>query len=87
MDLQLEIGGQKIMKNKRELPFECVIYDSKPEIVQNPLSGDECMLPPDAIAVYDCIKGGELIQDWDLVRKGLDWFIEHEPRAYMILLD
>jgi hypothetical protein len=25
--------------------------------------------------------------DWEIVRKGIDWFIEHEPEAYMVLLD
>ena len=44
-------------------------------------------LPPDAVAVYDCIKGAELIGNDDHMRKGLDWFIKHEPQAYSKLLD
>ena len=72
---------------ERALPFKCEILDKAPQVVKNPFSGDECLLNPDALAVYDTIKGSELFEDWDTVRKGLDWFKEHEPEAYMILLD
>jgi hypothetical protein len=37
--------------------------------------------------VYDCIKGAEMIEDFDMVEKGLDWFREHYPKEYMVLLD
>ena len=72
---------------ERALPFKCQILDKEPQVVKNPFSGDECLLNPDALAVYDTIKGSEMFKDWDTVRKGLDWFKEHEPKAYMILLD
>ena len=45
------------------------------------------MLPPDAVAVYDTIKGAELIGNGEHIRKGIDWFIKNEPDAYMKLLD
>tara|TARA_R110000744_G_scaffold5660_2_gene20096 strand:- start:25 stop:261 length:237 start_codon:yes stop_codon:yes gene_type:complete len=72
---------------KRALPFECAILDKEPQLVANPYTGDEVLLKPDAIAVYDCIKGSELVKDWETVQKGLDWFREHECKAYYVLLD
>ena len=72
---------------ERALPFECAILDKEPQLVANPYTGDEVLLKPDAIAVYDTIKGCEMIKDYATVRKGLDWFMEHEPLAYTILLD
>ena len=76
-------------------PFTVEIVDTKPVEVSNPFSGEKCLLQPTAIAVYDCIKGAEYLADpnngddpaWDKVRKGLDWFREHYPKEYMILLD
>lgn len=76
---------EKILE--RKLPFHCEIYDSRPVKVLNPLSGESCMLEPDAVAVYDCITGGNLTGNYDIVRKGCSWFREHYPKEYMILLD
>ena len=45
------------------------------------------ILTPEAIAVYDTIKGAEMVGLWKVVRKGLDWFRRHYAREYMILLD
>ena len=71
----------------RKLPFDCKVVDKGPVDVANPYSGETVTLAPDAIAVYDTIKGAELLQQYDLVRKGLDWFIDNEPEAYTVLLD
>lgn len=70
-----------------KLPFKCMILDSEPVFVENPFSGEGCMLVPEAVAVYDVITGANMTGDYNLVRKGLDWFIEHFPEEYMILLD
>ena len=70
-----------------ELPFECEIYDTEPVSVTNPFSGQSCVLTPEAVAVYDMIKGAEMVGEYDLVRKGIDWFREHFPEEYYILLD
>ena len=77
------INGQA---KKRELPFPCEVLDY-PEEIKNPYSGVTVKLPPDAVAVYDCIKGAEMIGNNEHLRKGLDWFIKHEPEAYKKLLD
>ena len=79
---------------KRPLPFECIILKGKEEI-QNPYSGEKVWLEPDAVAVYDSIKGAEYLADpdngddprWETVRKGLDWFRKYFPKEYMVLLD
>mgnify|MGYP003326803744 FL=1 len=82
----------------RPLPFKCDILDSEPVEIKNPYTMQGILLEPDAIAVYDCIKGAEMmahaqqIEDgshelWQTVRQGLDWFIKYEPKAYGVLLD
>lgn len=70
-----------------ELPFECVILDKGPKRITNPFSGASCMLEPEAIAVYDTIKGAELTGNYDIMQQGLTWFRTHYPKEYMILLD
>ena len=62
------------MTKERKLPFKCAVFDKEPVEVSNRFSGESITIPPDAVAVYDVIMG-------------LDWFIKHEPDAYMVLLD
>ena len=64
-----------------------MILDEEPVEVQNPFSGESCMLDPEEVAVYDYIKSCELLQDYKGVRKGLKWFMKKNPQAYMTLLD
>lgn len=73
--------------SKRSLPFPCEIFDDAPVRITNPFSGESVMLEPDAVAVYDCIQGANMIGDYKTVRKGLDWFIRFFPKEYMVLLD
>jgi len=81
-------------EKKRKLPFDCEVLD-KPEVIKNPFSGESVELPPDAVAVYDCIKGAEYLADpnngddpkWETVRKGIAWFQKYYPKEYMKLLD
>jgi len=68
-------------------PFEVEIMDRAPVEVTNPFSGEKVMLEPIAVAVYDCIKGAEMLGEHDTVQKGVDWFIEHYPEEYGVLLD
>ena len=68
-------------------PFEVEIIDVVPTEVVNPFTKQKAILQPTAIAVYDCIKGAEMIEDFDTVQKGLDWFREHYAKEYMVLLD
>ena len=64
-----------------------MILDEEPVTVENPFSGDSAVLSPAEVAVYDYIKGCELMGDYAGVRRGLDWFMEHNAEAYMTLLD
>jgi hypothetical protein len=68
-------------------PFPVEIIDTQPVEVANPYSGEKVMLEPIAVSVYDCIKGAEMLEDYDMVQKGIDWFVEHYPEAYQVLLD
>jgi len=68
-------------------PFEVEIIDTKPVEVTNPFSKQKVTLQPTAVAVYDCIKGAEMMGEYDTVEKGIDWFIEHYPKEYGVLLD
>jgi hypothetical protein len=73
--------------SKVKLPFECVINDAEPALVRNPFSGEGVVLTPEAIAVYDTIKGCEMIGDYKMMEKGLNWFRRYFPAEYMVLLD
>tara|TARA_Y100001951_G_C11230243_1_gene234166 strand:- start:95 stop:319 length:225 start_codon:yes stop_codon:yes gene_type:complete len=73
--------------SERQLPFRVAVSKTDPVEVTNPFSGESYKLEADALAVYDTIKGAEYSANYDLVRKGLDWFREYEPEAYMVLLD
>jgi hypothetical protein len=70
-----------------KLPFDCMILDSEPVLIKNPFSGESVTLVPEAVAVYDSIRGAEMIGDYKTVRKGLDWFRKFFPQEYMVLLD
>ena len=82
-------GRKKSMDLTKEPnpPFPVEIIDTKPVEVSNPFSGQKAVLQPTAIAVYDCIKGAEYIEDFDMVQKGISWFQKHYPKEYMVLLD
>ena len=77
------------MTDKIKLPLKTLeVLDSEPVEVQNPLSGDTTILTPEAVAVYDFIKGSEMLgmygKEFD---KCLHWFQKHFPKEYMVLLD
>jgi len=58
------------------------------EITQaNHFSGQQTTLPKFAGAVRNIILQAELMQDYDKVRKGLDWFRKYFAPQYMVLLD
>ncbi len=75
------------MKTIQEIFPGIMILDEEPGEVQNPFSGETATLSPEEVAVYDYIKGCELMGDYTGVRKGLDWFSRQNPEAYMTLLD
>lgn len=60
---------------------------TRSETVKNPFSEEIAVLCPEAVALYDFIKGAELLEDDDGLRTGLDIFRNNWPDAYMKLLD
>jgi len=54
---------------------------------KNRFTGESVLLTPHEAKIHDDIFINELEGKWDLVREGLDYFREHNPEAYMILLD
>jgi hypothetical protein len=70
-----------------KLPYKDIFIGTEYEVITNPFSGESVSLTPEAVAVYDTLKGCEMVGDYDGVRKGLDWFMKHFPKEYFILLD
>ena len=64
-----------------------MVLDSEPVVVQNSFSGESIKLQPEEVAVYDYLKGCELMGDHKGLRKGLNWFMNNNSEAYMVLLD
>ena len=57
------------------------------EMVTNPYSEASCRLEPLAVALYDVIKGSELLGDKDTMRIALGIFMNRWSEEYFILLD
>ena len=74
------------MKTVKEL-FPGIMVCTENETITNPFSGESWECTPDEVAVYDLLKGCEMLKDYRTMRKCLDWFIDNSPKAYMVLLD
>ena len=74
--------------------------DNKTEERKNRFTGESFMLTKEEAAKHDAIFINELaatLEDkvsgygssklWDKVRKDIDWFRQHNAKAYMVLLD
>jgi len=74
-----------------KLPFKIKLSDPASkfamETVTNPYSGESCQLPRYAVAVYDTIKGAELLEDGKTMQQGLTWFQKYFTDQYYTLLD
>ena len=90
-------------KKKQKLPkwFDGDVY-SEGDFVVNPFSGQEYKLTAEELSMYDLIIGLQMVIDTlyagDLpldflesrqkdMAKGLRWFRNANPQAYMVLLD
>ena len=88
---------------KQTIPkwFEGEIYEEGTE-VQNPFSGEKYKLNALELSIYDFVIGAQTLIDIQFngdmlnpktaslqreMRKGLDWFIDNNAEAYMVLLD
>ena len=85
------------MKTKQQLPkwFNGELY-KEGGTVRNRFSGEEYELNNVELSMYDFIIGSTMVlemaggykhTDVNELRKGLDWFRQHNVEAYMILLD
>ena len=87
---------------KLKLPYDLTAGETSTEMVtrQNPFSGQSIELPEFAAVIYDVIIDMNLLAEgydgkhgmgtapqWDVVRKGLDWFRRYFAKEYMVLLD
>ena len=85
------------MKTKEQkLPkwFDGEVYD-KGAVVQNRFGGAEIELNNIELSMYDLVIGASTVYEMGAsdpqivkdLRRGLDWFRTHNPKAYMVLLD
>ena len=82
------------MTKEQKMPkwFKGEIY-KKGGIVHNRFSGEKYKLNNIELSMYDFVMGATIVMemglDTDIVnlRKGLDWFRQHNAKAYMVLLD
>ena len=84
-------------KIKQQLPkwFHGELYEEG-ATVRNRFSGEEYELNAMELSMYDFVIGSTIVlemaggykhTDVSLLRKGLDWFRQHNAKAYMVLLD
>ena len=84
-------------KVKAKLPswFHGELYEEG-GTVKNRFSGEEYELNNVELSMYDFVMGASITMEMGIfnsdhhiqeLRKGLDWFRKHNPKAYMVLLD
>jgi len=87
------------MSKTKEQPipewFNGAIYD-KGAVVQNRFGGDSIELNNIELSMYDFVMGASIVVEMGMfntpqhlkdLRRGLDWFKQHNTKAYMVLLD
>ena len=87
----------KLKKQKLPKWFRGELY-GEGDTVRNRFSGEEYELNAIELSMYDFVMGASILVEmsgpWEgdpktikELRKGLDWFRKHNPKAYMVLLD
>ena len=76
--------------------FTGTVYDEGDEVT-NPFSGETTTLTANELSMLDLVKGAEMMiamgmtsntgELSEIMIKGAEWFKEHNPKAYKILLD
>jgi hypothetical protein len=76
------------MQSKQEMPkwFDGTVY-STGDTVSNPFTGHSVELTAEELSMYDLIMGAQMLNQWDVMQKGLGWFRRENAEAYMVLLD
>ena len=86
----------KVKEQKLPKWFDGELYEAGDE-VRNPYSGEKIELTAVELSMYDFVMGATMVYEMgglstdskilkDL-RKGFDWFKQHNAKAYMVLLD
>ena len=70
---------------QKEIVADLDIFED-PEVVANPYTKEKCTLEPIAVALYDFIKGAEMLGDKDFA-EAISLFRYNWPDEYMKLLD
>jgi len=76
----------KLVKDKAPFKAPIQIY-TEGAVVNNRFGGDSIELSALELSIYDTIMGCELGGNIEEMRRGIDWFIKFNPKAYMVLLD
>ena len=56
-------------------------------LVENPFTGRSTKLNPKELALYDYLRGAEIVGDFKYSGMIKDYFLDNNPNAYMILID
>ncbi|MCK9446525.1 hypothetical protein M0Q50_06600 [bacterium] len=72
---------------KQQKILDKLVIGSKDEIITNPYSGIQCILCPTAVALYDFIKGAEILGNYKEFDQARYLFMENWPNEYSKLLD
>jgi len=85
----------KVKEQKLPKWFKGELYEEG-AVVQNRFGGGEIELNNVELSMYDFCMGASIVIEMGMfntpqhvkdLRRGLDWFIKHNPEAYMVLLD
>ena len=85
------------MTKEQKIPkwFNGTIY-KEGGTVANRFTGEEYKLNNIELSMYDFVMGASITAEMGIfntpqhmkdLRRGLDWFRQHSPKAYMVLLD
>ena len=74
------------MKEIKDL-VDSLTLEEDSEVITNPYSGISVKLDPVGVALYDLVKGCELLGDYKTMGLALEAFAERYPEEYYILLD
>ena len=89
--MNVEIGSMKIKEQKIPKWFNGELYEEG-GTVQNRFSGEEYELNNIELSMYDFVMGASVMSEMGIfntpnhvkeLRKGLDWFRQHNPKAYI----
>ena len=75
------------LSKRDETLIGSLLIGKESETIRNPYSGEKCELDARGVALYDFIKGSEVMRLYDKLEKGLTLFRKLYPTEYYVLLD